>query len=369
MTAPSPRPGILDIQPYKGGNADIEDQSTIINLSANETPLGASPHAVAAVAAAAKTLHRYPDGDSAHLRQALAAHYDLDPERIICSNGSDELISLLTLAYAGPGDEIIYSRHGFLMYPLSAMGCGAIPIAAPETDYVADVDNVLAKVTSRTKIVFLANPNNPTGTYLSGAELQRLRAGLRDDVLLVIDAAYAEYVNRNDYSSGMEMVHDSDNVVMTRTFSKIYGLAGLRVGWAYAPQNVIAVLHRVRGPFNVNVMAQSGAVAALQDAAHTEASRLHNDQWLPWLTRELGDLGLDVLPSVGNFVLARFKDGPDGPKGSVAAAAHLNARSIVPRGMHGYGLPEALRITVGTEAENQAVVAALKDFLGSGDER
>ena len=364
MTAPSPRPGILDIQPYKGGNADIEDQSRIINLSANETPLGASPLAVAAVEAAAKTLHRYPDGDSAHLRQALAAHHGLDPDRIICANGSDELISLLTLAYAGPGDEIIYSRHGFLMYPLSAMACGAIPIAAAETDYVANVDNILAKVTSRTKIVFLANPNNPTGTYVTGAELRRLRAGLRSDVVLVVDAAYAEYVSRNDYSSGEEMVHDSDNVVMTRTFSKIYGLAGLRVGWAYAPRNVVGVLHRVRGPFNVNVMAQNAAVAALADVDHTETSRLHNEQWLPWLTQALSELGLEVLPSVGNFALVRFADDPDGPKGSVAAEAHLSGQTIVVRPMHGYGLPEALRITVGTEAENRAVVAALKNFLG-----
>ncbi len=359
MAAPRPRPGILDIEPYKGGNADIDEDARVINLSANESALGPSPKAVAAYHAAAAELHRYPDGGSGRLKRAIARHHGLEDDRILCGNGSDELISLLAHAYAGAGAEVLYSRHGFLMYAIAAMASGARPVTAPETDYTADVDNLLAAASERTRIVFLANPNNPTGTYLSRDELQRLRAGLPDDVLLVIDSAYAEFVSRNDYSAGEELVRRSDNTVMTRTFSKIYGLAALRVGWAYAPKPVVEVIDRVRGPFNVNTPAQAAAAAALADVAHSDAARTHNDIWLPRLSRQMAELGLDVLPSIGNFILARFPEDKD----SGAADAMLRRRGIVTRRMAGYGLPEALRITVGTEAENQAVTEALAEFM------
>ena len=360
MTVPRPRPGILGIQPYRGGNADIDDPRQVINLSANESALGASPRAVQAFQSSAAELHLYPDGGATKLRQALGAHHGLDPDRIICGNGSDELISLLAQAYSGEGTEVLYSRHGFLMYGLAAQGVGATPVTAAETALTADVDNLLAAATERTRIVFLANPNNPTGTYLPRAELERLRQGLRDDIVLVIDSAYAEYVARNDYIAGAELVDGGQNTVMTRTFSKIYGLAGLRIGWAYGPIEVIDVLHRVRGPFNANLPAQAAAIAALHDVAHTDAARTHNDIWLPWLTDQVGKLGIDAAPSIGNFILARF---PGGAEQCAAADRHLRERSIFCRQMAGYGFPDALRITIGTEAENHAVVDALTAFL------
>lgn len=360
MTTPSPQPGIMSITPYKGGESEIEGRTDVRKLSSNETPLGPSPRAVAALRGMADSIFRYPDGGAVRLRAALARHHGLEAERIVCGNGSDELLGLLVQAHAGPGDEVLFSRHGFLMYAIAAKANGATPVAAPETRFTADVDALLAAVTERTRIVFLANPNNPTGTYLPRDEVKRLREGLRDDILLVIDAAYAEYVSRNDYDSGVELARGHDNVVMTRTFSKIYGLAGLRVGWAYAAPEVIDVLHRVRGPFNVNIMAQAAAIAALEDTAHLDAARLHNDKWLPWMIAELEKLGLQVTPSIGNFVLMRF---PGGAEEAVAADAYLRERGLILRQVAAYGLPEALRATIGLEDENRAVVAALKEFM------
>jgi len=360
MSAPTVRPGILDIEPYRGGNAGLGGDGEVIMLAANESPLGPSPRAVAALEAAAPTAHRYPDGGATALRQALARHHDLAPDRIVCGNGSDELISLLVQAYAGPGDEVLYSRHGFLMYGLAARATGATPVTAPETDLTADIDHLLAAVTARTRIVFVANPNNPTGSYLTTDQVARLRAGLAPETILVIDAAYAEYVSRNDYTDGLEFARGPGNTVMTRTFSKLHGLAGLRVGWAYGPAHVIDVLNRVRGPFNVNGGAQAAALAALGDTAHADAARTHNDIWLPKLSAALRELGLDIPPSVGNFVLVRFPGGGDQAQ---AAADFLLTRRIIVRGMAGYGLADALRITVGTGSENQAVLAALGDFL------
>jgi histidinol-phosphate aminotransferase len=360
VTAPTPKSGILNITPYKGGESAVEGVAVIRKLSSNESPLGASPKAVAAYSAMAGKLHRYPDGASGALRKALARHHGLDAERIICGNGSDELIGLLAQAYAGPGDEVLYSRHGFLMYPICAMAQGATPVAAPETELTASVDALLAKVTPRTKIVFLANPNNPTGSYLSATEVKRLRDVLPSHVLLVIDAAYAEYVNRNDYTPGVELVDAGANTVMTRTFSKIYGLAALRVGWAYAPAEIIDVLQRIRGAFNVNAIAHAAAVAALDDMAHVDAARTHNDIWLPWLSREVQQLGLSVAPSVGNFILISFGAKP---KDAAAADTFLSKRGILLRAMSAYGLPECLRATIGTDAENRALVEALKAFL------
>jgi histidinol-phosphate aminotransferase len=359
---PKPRPGVLDVEPYRGGEAGAAGFAKPIRLASNESALGPSPRAMAAYAALAPEIHRYPDGGSDTLRRTIARHYGLDVERIVCGNGSDELIGLLTRAYAGPGDEVLYSRHGFLMYPIAATAAGAKPVTAPEHDLTADVDALLKAVTPKTRIVFLANPNNPTGTYLSSEEVQRLHAGLPKSVLLVIDAAYAEYVQRNDYEPGIALVEASQNVVMTRTFSKIFALGGLRVGWAYLSAPVADVLNRVRNPFNLNAAAQAAAVAALDDVAATDRAREHNDIWLPWLARELQRLGLTVNPSVGNFLIARFSSEPG--KTAADAFEFLKSRGILVRKIAGYGLPEWLRIGIGTEEEMRAVVKACADFLG-----
>jgi histidinol-phosphate aminotransferase len=325
--------------------------------------LGPSPHAVAAYRALAGDIHRYPDGGSHGLRTAIARHYGLEAERIVCGSGSDELLSNLARAYAGPGDEVLYSRHGFLMYPIAARSVGATPVVAPEHDLTTDVDALLARVTERTRIVFLANPNNPTGTYIPVDEVARLHAGLPAHVLLIIDAAYAEYVSRNDYEPGIELVRRHPNVVMTRTFSKIFALGGLRIGWAYCPDAVADVLNRLRSPFNVNAAAQAAGVAALDDVAFTGRSRAHNDAWLPWTVQSLQALGLTVTPSVGNFVLVRLPDAP--ARNADAAWAHLQQAGILTRKMGSYGLPEYLRITIGTEAEMRAVAARLADLLSA----
>ncbi|MDP6345858.1 MAG: histidinol-phosphate transaminase [Alphaproteobacteria bacterium] len=365
MAGPKPVPGILDIAPYVGGDSSVEGLSRAIKLSSNEAATGASPRAVAALTEAGQTIHRYPDGGANELRVALAEMHGLNRDGVICANGSDEIISYLCHAYAGPGDDVVFSEHGFLMYPLSAMACGARPIKAPESEFTASVDSVLSTVTDRTKIVFLANPNNPTGTYLPVDEVRRLRAGLAPEILLVIDCAYAEFVGRNDYSTCVDLVESHDNVVMTRTFSKIYGLAALRLGWAYCPEEIAGVFHRVRPPFNVNAAAQAAGVAALLDIAHTDRARAHNDRWLPWLSEEFGKLGLPVIPSVANFVTVRFD--PDGPGSADKALAFLNGKGILPRGIAPYGLADHLRFTVGLEEENRAAVAAVAEFLGTRD--
>jgi histidinol-phosphate aminotransferase len=359
---PKPQPGILEIAPYIGGDATAPGVNRIIRLASNESALGPSPRAAEAYRGMAGELHRYPDGGSLGLRRAVAKRHGIDAERIVCGTGSDELISLLAHAYAGAGDEVIYSRHGFLMYRNAAQSAGAAPIAVPEKNLTADVDAILARAGERTRVVFLANPNNPTGTYLSREALKRLHAGLPRSTLLVIDAAYAEFVARNDYEPGIGLVEAAENVVMLRTFSKIYALAALRVGWAYCSARVADVLNRVRGVFNVNLPAQAAAVAALEDVASVARARAHNDVWRPWLEDQLGALGLAATPSVANFVLARF---PAKPKDSAAAFAFLKARGILVRRMAAYGLPEHLRISVGLENEMRAVVLALSEFLAA----
>lgn len=362
MMALAPRPGILDIPLYVGGKHKLAGVEQPILLASNESPLGPSPRAVEAYRSVAERLNRYPDGASTDLRAAIAKHHGLDASRIICTNGSDELIAMLARAYAGPGDEIVFCEHGFAMYPIATLAVGATPVVAGERDLTTDIDAIIDCVTPKTRIVFLANPNNPTGTYISADAVARLRAGLPDNVLLVVDAAYAEYVARNDYTAGVELVEAGDNVVMTRTFSKAYALAGLRLGWAYCPKGVWEVLNRLRGPFNVGIPAQAAGEAALADMAHLDAARTHNDLWRPWLTTALEKLGLTVNPSVANFLLVKF---PDDPKRNAAAAnAFLNARGIIVRPVDNYGLPGWLRITVGLEDECRAVAAALADFLG-----
>jgi histidinol-phosphate aminotransferase len=362
MSAPTPRPGILDIEIYVPGESSVPGGGKPIKLSSNETPLGPSPQAVEAYRAAAADLERYPDGQAAALRNAIAKRYGLDAGRIVCGAGSDEVLVMLAHAYLGPGDEGIFTEHGFLVYRIAILACGATPVVAPETNFTADVDAILAKVTERTKVVFLANPNNPTGTYLPIGEVRRLRSALPPHVLLVLDAAYAEYVRRNDYEAGLELVATTDNTVMTRTFSKIFGLAGLRIGWAYCPAAVADALNRIRGPFNLSSASIAAGAAAMDDTAHIEAAVQHNETWLPWLTTEIEKLGLEVTPSVANFILIHF---PTEPKRDAAACdAFLKQRAIILRRVGGYGLPGALRLTVGSEEDNRKVVAAIADFVG-----
>lgn len=362
MSSPRPRPGILEIVPYVGGKSAVGTTLPVAKLSSNESPLGPSPRAMAAYRELAVELHRYPEGGSTELRHAIARRHNLDPDLIVCGAGSDELISLLVRAYAGPGDEVLYSRHGFLMYPLAALAAGAHPVTAAETGLRADVDALLAQVSSRTRLVFLANPNNPTGSHLAAAELRRLRAGLPEDVILVIDAAYAEYAEADDYDSGQELASATANTVMLRTFSKLYGLAALRLGWLTGGAGIVDVLNRVRGPFNVSLPAQAAGVAALADEAHAEAARAHNRTWLPWVSRELEALGLQVHPSLGNFVLVEFPAGAG--RDAAAANAHLERAGVIPRQMGAYGLPGCLRISIGLEAENRRLVDALSGFVG-----
>ena len=358
---PQPRAGVLDIEPYVPGKSSAPGVAKVFKLSSNETPLGPSPHAIAAYKKVAMHLEDYPDGAASALREAIGRAFGLDPARIVCGAGSDDLLNLLARAYLADGDEAIHTTHGFLVYPIATLGTGAKPVVAPETNYTANVDAILAAVTKKTKMVFLANPNNPTGTYVSFDEVKRLHRNLLPKVLLVLDAAYAEYVRRNDYESGIELVATSDNVVMTRTFSKIHGLAALRLGWMFGPPHVVAAINRIRGPFNVNGPAIAAGIAAIEDHAHQERARQHNDRWLAWLAQEFEKLGLTATPSVANFLLIHFPE----TKGRTAkdADAFLTARGLILRQVGAYKLPNALRMSVGIEEANRLVVAALKEFL------
>jgi len=360
-TRPQPRPGVLEIEAYVPGKSSAPGVAKVFKLSSNETPLGPSPRAIAAYKAGADHLEDYPDGAASELREAIGRAFGLDPNRIVCGAGSDELLNMLARAYLADGDEAIHTTHGFLVYPIATLGTGAKAVVAAETDYTASVDAILAAVTKKTKIVFLANPNNPTGTYISFAEVKRLHRSLPPNVLLVLDAAYAEYVRRNDYESGIELVATSENVVMTRTFSKIHGLAALRLGWMFAPADVVAAVNRIRGPFNVSAPAIAAGVAAIEDHAHQERAREHNTRWLGWLKDEIEKLGLKVTPSVANFLLIHFPQ----TKGKTAkeADALLTRRGLILRQVGAYKLPNALRMSVGTEEANRLVVAALKEFL------
>ena len=359
---PQPRPGVLDIAPYIPGKSSAPGVAKVFKLSSNETPLGPSPHAVAAYNEAGMHLEDYPDGAATALREAIGQAFGLDPARIVCGAGSDDLLNLIARAYLKDGDEAIHATHVFLVYPIATLAAGAKPVVAPETDYTANVDHLLSAVTPNTKVVFLANPNNPTGTYISFDEVKRLHRGLPPHVLLVLDAAYAEYVDRNDYEAGIELVATSENVVMCRTFSKIYGLAALRLGWMYGPAHIVDAVNRVRGPFSVNAPAIAAGIAAIRDTAHVERARAHNKEWLTWLTEEIRELGLKVTPSVANFLLIHFPETPG--RTAKEADAFLTKRGLILRGVAGYKLPHALRMTVGSEEANRLVVQALRDFLG-----
>lgn len=362
--SPAPRPGIMSIAPYVGGESAIEGARRVIKLSSNENAFGPSPKAVEAYTRLAPELHRYPDGGATALRRALAKAWGLDAERIVCGAGSDELIALIARAYLGPGDEALYSEHEFLMYPIAAMSAGATPVKAPETDLTASVDALLAAVTAKTKIVFVANPNNPTGTYLPAAEMRRLRDALPAGVLLVIDAAYAEFVTRPDYASGAELVEADGAVVMLRTFSKIYGLGGIRLGWGYFPAAVADVLNRVRGPFNVSSAALAAGEAALADVAFVDTVRAHTERWREWTVAEARKLGFVVTPGIGNFLLIHFP--LEAGRDAAAADTYLKSKGVIVRRMERYGLGHCLRATIGREDEMRAFVAALAEFAGRG---
>jgi histidinol-phosphate aminotransferase len=358
MAGPRAKDGIFDMPAYVGGRHSVDGVANPFKLSANENPLGASPRARDALATLGDP-SIYPDGHATALRQALAAQYGLDASRIVCGNGSGDVLHLLAEAYLQDGDEAVHTEHAFLLYKLASRATGATPVSVPETDLTADIDAILAAVTEKTKIVFLANPNNPTGTMLDAASLARLHAGLRDDILLVLDGAYAEYVAPENQPADFDMVDKYPNVVATRTFSKAYGLAALRLGWAYCPTEIADVLNRLRGPFNVSQPALLAGVAAVEDQAHIETSRLHNAQWRDWLVQQLGGLGLAVRAGEANFVLIDFA----APERASQAEAFMSAQGVIPRGLASYGLPSMLRLTIGTEDGNRAAVAALQKFV------
>ncbi|WP_208103346.1 histidinol-phosphate transaminase [Rubellimicrobium sp. CFH 75288] len=348
----------MDIALYEGGASRLEGKTNVLKLSSNENPLGPPEAAREAFARAARDLHRYPSTDHAELRAAIGEVWGLDPGRIVCGVGSDEIITFLCQAYAGPGDEVIHTEHGFLMYRISALAAGATPVEVPERDRTTDVDAILAACTARTRLVFVANPNNPTGTMIGEAELRRLAEGLPEGALLVLDGAYAEYVE--GYDAGAALIAGRDNVVMTRTFSKIYGLGGLRVGWGYGPRAVIDVLNRVRGPFNLSTAALMAAEAAVRDRAWVTRCRAENARWRDWLARTLAEMGVPSDVSTANFVLARFAD----PAEAEACDAHLRSEGIIVRRVAGYKLPHCLRITVGDEASCRRVAHAIGQFKG-----
>jgi histidinol-phosphate aminotransferase len=359
VSGPTPKPGVPQIAPYKAARGD--SNAIRYSLASNESALGPGQAASVAFQAAAAKMYLYPDGGAHALRDAIAAEHGLDPARIVCGNGSDELLTLIANAYLRPGDEVLFSAHAFLVYRMAALANSATPVAAPEPGLRVDVDRMLAHVTPKTRLVYIANPNNPTGTWMSGAELRRLHAGLPAHILLVIDSAYAEYMQDSDYESGAEIAAEFDNVVMTRTLSKAYALAGLRVGWAYASPAIFDVLIRVRGPFNVSAEAQRADVAALQDREHLARAVENTAQWRVWLTGQIRALGLRVDDSAGNFVLIQFAD----ESAARAADTFLLEHGIALRPTAAYGLPQALRLTIGTEDANRAVVSALAALMKS----
>lgn len=355
---PAAKPGIMDIAPYVGGKSSIAGVAEPMKLSSNENALGAGSRAREAYEAALKNIHIYPDGRAGKLRDAVAAHHGLEAERLIFGNGSDEVFALLNQTYLTAGDNIVSGQYGFLAYRISALANQAQVKLAPEPDFKATPEALLAQVDERTRIVYVSSPSNPTGSYNTPDEIRRLHEGLSPDVLLVVDEAYAEFVTAPDWTTSFGLARDASNIVVTRTFSKIHGLGGLRIGFGYAPLAVCEAVDRIRLPFNVSVPGLDAATAALGDEAHQKASRDLVETWRPRLTQAVKGFGFDVLPSAGNFVLVRFKDAAQ----SAAANEYLNTRGIIVRPVGGYGLPDSLRITIGTEDQNRAVIDALSEF-------
>lgn len=356
MTSIVPQPGILDIAPYQGGAAGVPGLANVVKLSSNENPYGPSPKAIAAVKATAGNLHRYPATDHRGLRMAIGGATGLDPERIICGVGSDEIIAFLCQAYVGPGDEVVHTEHGFAMYRISALASGATPVEVPERERVTDVDAILDGCTDRTRLVFIANPNNPTGTMIGEAEVARLADGLPEQALLVLDGAYAEYVE--GFDAGARVIDSRSNVFMTRTFSKLFGLGGLRVGWGYGPAEIIDVLNRIRGPFNLSSTALAAAEAAFGDTEYTNRCRTENTRLRAWLSGALAEVGVVSDMSCANFILARFTDRDE----AEACDEFLKSRGLIVRRVTGYNLPNALRITIGDEDACRRVAATITDF-------
>lgn len=356
MTKPIPQPGIMEIAPYQAGKSKVDGKVDVIKLSSNENPLGPSPKALDALRAASGQLNRYPNSDHGALRAAIAEVHGLDPARIICGAGSDEIIHWLCQAYAGPGTEVLQTEHGFSMYRISALGAGADPVMAAEQERVTDVDALLAAVTDRTRLVFIANPNNPTGTMIGNNDLARLADGLPEHVVLVLDGAYAEFVE--GYDAGLSLVESRPNVVMTRTFSKLYGLGGLRVGWAYASAEIIDVLNRIRGPFNLSDMQLAGAAAAVRDLDYVAACKAENARLRDWLAHALAEVGVPSDTSCANFLLARFADQAE----AEACDAYLKSRGLIVRGVADYGLANCLRITVGDEPSCRLLAETIGAF-------
>jgi histidinol-phosphate aminotransferase len=365
--SPTPKPGILEVSLYVGGRSAVPGVEKVFKLSSNESPVGPSPRAMEALAASAHDLELYPDGSARQLREAIAQVHGLNPDRIVAGGeGSGPILTMLANAYLQPGDEAVMSRHAFLIYEIITRANSARPVIVAERDTNAgikvDVEAMLAAVTPKTRMVYVANPNNPTGSMLNREEMARLHIGLPKDVLLVIDAAYAEYVTAKDYEAGIELVSRNDNVVMTRTFSKLYGLAGLRLGWVYAPAAVCDVLNRIRGPFNTSTLQQQVGAAAVRDRDHFWKAVTHNSKWLPWITEEIRKTGLRVDDSSANFVLIHF---PGGEKNAKAADAFLSANGVILRGVGAYGLPDCLRMTVGSEEANRFAVAMIQKFMAA----
>lgn len=362
-TAPRMKPWVESIAPYVPGKARIEGRPVVAKLSSNENPFGPSPHAVKAMQAVVAGAHHYPDPASTALRHALGERHGIDPDRIVCGTGSDELIHLVAGAYAGRGDEIIHVRHGFAVYEIAAQRVGATVVVAPDDDYGTDVDALLALVTPRTRVVFLANPNNPTGTIIPASEVRRLHAALPSDCIFALDCAYAEFAE-GEYEDGLALADAHANVVTMRTFSKIYGLAAQRIGWAYAQPHIVSAMHRIRAPFNVPTTGQAGAVAALADEAWVEKTRSHTLEWRYWLAGEIaamGNKGLRPIPSAANFVLVEFPE--TGPLTADRANEALLADGIIARYLAVQQMPRCIRISVGTEAETRAAVASLRRFV------
>ena len=359
----SPKPGVMEIEAYVPGRSQAAGAARVYKLSSNESPFGASPNAIAAYEAAERTLGVYPEGTARILRDAIATHYGLAADRIVCGNGSDEILTLLANSYVRPGEEVLFSAHSFSLYRIVTLANSGVPVEVPTPNPALNVDDMIARIGPKTRLVYIANPNNPTATYVSASEMRRLHRALPDSALLVIDAAYSEYVRRNDYEAGIELVSTSTNVVMTRTFSKVYGLAGIRVGWGYCPKGVAEVLHRVRAPFNVNIAAQHAAVAALHDIAHVEKALQHNDLWRSRMTDEIRALGLRVDDSVANFVLIHFPETPG--KRADDADRFLMSRGVIMRGCRSYDLPQCLRLTIGSEEANLAALGAIREFMAS----
>ena len=363
MTKIAPQPGIMDIAPYRGGASHVAGVSDVVKLSSNENPFGPPEAAREALRRAAHDLHRYPSTDHGALRAAIGEAHGLDPARIVCGVGSDEILHLLCQAYAGPGDEVIHTEHGFAIYRIGALAAGATPVEVPETGRTTDVDAILAACTPATRLVFVANPNNPTGTMIGADEMQRLADGIPETALLVLDGAYAEYVE--GYDAGAALVETRDNVVMTRTFSKIYGLGGLRVGWGYAPAHVIDVLGRIRGPFNLSSPALAAAEAAVRETGWVARCREENARLRGWLAEALAAQGVPSDPSHGNFILARFGS----PEEAEACDDYLKSQGLIVRRVAGYNLPDCLRITVGDERACRRVTHAVAQFRAARDER